>query len=94
MCPTKCFDYVTAWPRLQKWLSYLMSSQQGALKTSFRWHARDETTDKELNPRTLDSGLDDYPRSSHPSTTERHLDLRCWIVRPFNNSVSMNIHAV
>ncbi|CAL9216405.1 unnamed protein product [Arabidopsis halleri] len=68
-----------AFVRLDAWFKWFNTSQIGKEKGSYYWHGRDKITNKELNPQSLSSGLDDYPRASHPSEDERHVDLRCWM---------------
>ncbi|CAJ0931080.1 unnamed protein product, partial [Mesorhabditis belari] len=73
----KVFEQI--YPKVSRWYNWLRQSQKGDQKNTFRWRGRNATIETELNPKTLSSGLDDYPRASHPSTQERHLDLRCWL---------------
>ncbi|EDW36679.1 GL22561 [Drosophila persimilis] len=67
------------YPRIQAWFNWYNTTQKGDLMGSYLWRGRNTTTQRELNPKSLSSGLDDYPRASHPTDRERHLDLRCWV---------------
>ncbi|KAH1236675.1 Mannosyl-oligosaccharide glucosidase GCS1 [Glycine max] len=63
-----------AFVRLEAWFHWFKLEMKGN-----RWPAT-IGMDGTLGQCTLSSGLDDYPRASHPSEDEHHLDLRCWML--------------
>ncbi|XP_071121774.1 mannosyl-oligosaccharide glucosidase-like [Mytilus edulis] len=66
-------------PRLKVWFMWINRTQVGSESFTYYWRGRDNKITTEVNPRTPSSGLDDFPRASHPNLKERHLDIRCWI---------------
>lgn len=75
-------DFLTKiFPRLKVWLKWLNTTQMGSEPFTYYWRGRSDKVKTEVNPRTSSSGLDDFPRASHPNAKERHVDLRCWIAQ-------------
>jgi mannosyl-oligosaccharide glucosidase len=70
-------------PRLHYWIQWFRITQESSFHaTTFRWRGR-SNYDNKVIPNTLSSGLDDYPRGIFPISTERHVDLLCWMIKSY-----------
>jgi mannosyl-oligosaccharide glucosidase len=70
-------------PRLHYWIQWFRITQESSFhSTTFRWRGR-SYHDNKVIPNTLSSGLDDYPRGVFPVSTERHVDLLCWMIKSY-----------
>jgi mannosyl-oligosaccharide glucosidase len=64
---------------VKAWVNWLNTTQAGQQPNTYYWRGR-RSFSNQLNPLTLASGLDDYPRAVLPSLEERHADLQAWMV--------------
>uniref|UniRef100_A0AC34Q2Z5 Glycosyl hydrolase family 63 C-terminal domain-containing protein n=1 Tax=Panagrolaimus sp. JU765 TaxID=591449 RepID=A0AC34Q2Z5_9BILA len=81
------------YPRMKLFYNWMKTIQKGPRIGSFQWQGRNSTTNLELNPGTTPSGLDDYPRASHPSKDEYHVDIKCWMAMSSNVLLNLAILA-